>query len=33
MGGEEVSDNPEGYANPQLLMTTEALSERLAACP
>ena len=26
-----VSDNPKGYANPQLLITTEALSERFAA--
>ena len=26
-----VSDNPKSYANPQLLITTEALSERIAA--
>jgi len=26
-----VSDNPKGYVNPQLLITTEALSQRLAA--
>ena len=29
--GGPVSDNPKGYVNPQQLITTQALSERLAA--
>ena len=28
-----MSDNPKGYANPQLLITTSILSDRLAASP